>query len=113
MDEDRFTGAARNLGGKIESAAGNLTGDNKTQASGMADQVIGTAQNAYGSVKESARQLAGDAPRYLDEALDSGQQYYRQGSQAMRDQFGTGPITELLLAGAAGYLLAYLVHGRS
>jgi uncharacterized protein YjbJ (UPF0337 family) len=112
MDDDRIAGAAKNIGGKVESAAGDLLGDSKAKADGLIDQVTGTAQNAYGSVKDAAKQVANDAPRYLDDALDSGQRYYRQGSQAVREQFGSVPLTEILLAGAAGYFLAWLIHAR-
>jgi len=112
MDNDRLEGAAKNIGGKIESAAGDLVGDNKTRTQGVTDQVAGSVQNAYGSVKDAARQVADQAPRYLDDALDSGQRYYRQGSQVVREQFGNVNLTEILLAGAAGYLLAWLIHGR-
>ncbi len=34
MDEDRFKGAATNVGGKVKDAVGGLTGDTKTQAEG-------------------------------------------------------------------------------
>ncbi len=34
MDEKRFEGAARKVGGKVEGAVGDLTGDTKMQASG-------------------------------------------------------------------------------
>jgi uncharacterized protein YjbJ (UPF0337 family) len=113
MDSDRIEGTARNIGGKVEKAAGDLIGDTKTKTDGIVDQVTGTAQNAYGSVKDTARQLADEAPRYLDDALDSGQRYYRQGSQAVREQLGSVPLTEILLAGAAGYFLAWMIHSRN
>ena len=112
MDNDRMEGAARNLGGKVEEKAGDLLGDNETKASGVVDQLTGSAQNIYGSAKETARQVAGDAPRYLDDAIDSGARYYRQGSQAVRDRVGNVPLTEIMMAAAAGYFLAWLIHGR-
>ena len=112
MDDDRIEGAARNIGGKVQSAVGDLTGDSKTKVDGIVDQVAGTAQNAYGSVKDAAKSISDSAPRYIDDALDSGQRYYRQGSQAVRDQFGNVPLTEMLLAGAAGYFLAWMIHSR-
>jgi uncharacterized protein YjbJ (UPF0337 family) len=45
MDERRIEGTARNLGGKVQEAAGRLTGDTKTQAEGVANQAIGAAQD--------------------------------------------------------------------
>ena len=112
MDDDRIEGAARNIGGKVQSAVGDLVGDQKTKADGLTDQMAGQAQNAYGSVKDAAKSISDNAPKYLDDALDSSQRYYRQGSQAVREQFGNVPLTEILLAGAAGYFLAWLIHGR-
>ena len=112
MDDDRIEGAAKKVGGKVEKAAGDLLGDNKLQGDGLVDQLTGTVQNTLGSVKDTAKQVANDAPRYLDDAIDSGQRYYRQGSQAVREQFGSVPVTEILLAGAAGYFLAWLIHAR-
>lgn len=112
MDDDRIEGAVKNVGGKVQSAAGDLMGDNKTQAEGVVNQITGQAQNAFGSVKDAARQVAGDAPKYLDDAIDSGQRYVRQGSQMVQDRLGSVPLTEMLLAGAAGYFLAWLIHSR-
>ena len=54
-DNDRIEGAAKNIGGKIKEAAGNVTGDEKLKAEGKADQVSGKVQNAVGGVKDSLR----------------------------------------------------------
>ena len=53
MDENRFEGAARKIGGKIEGAVGDLTGDTKTQAQGAADRFAGSAQRGYGQAKDA------------------------------------------------------------
>lgn len=54
-DHDRIEGAAKNIGGKIKEAAGKVTGDEKLQAEGKADQVAGKVQNAVGGAKDSVR----------------------------------------------------------
>lgn len=54
-DHDRIEGAAKNIGGKIKEAAGKITGDEKLQAEGKADQVAGKVQNAVGGAKDSVR----------------------------------------------------------
>jgi len=54
-DNDRIDGAAKNMGGKIKEAAGNVTGDEKLKAEGRADQVEGKVQNAVGGAKDSVR----------------------------------------------------------
>lgn len=54
-DQDRIDGAARNIGGKIKETAGKVTGDEKLQAEGRADQIAGKVQNAVGGIKDSVR----------------------------------------------------------
>ena len=54
-DNDRVEGAAKNIGGKIKEAAGNVTGDEKLKAEGKADQFGGKVQNTVGGVKDSIR----------------------------------------------------------
>ena len=44
MDENRVSGTAKNIGGKVEGGVGRFTGDTKTQAEGIAKQVSGAAQ---------------------------------------------------------------------
>jgi uncharacterized protein YjbJ (UPF0337 family) len=43
---DRVEGTAREFGGRVQEAAGNLTGDSKTQAEGLYNQASGQAQQA-------------------------------------------------------------------
>ena len=45
MDENRLSGTAKNIGGKLEEGIGQVTGDTKTQAEGIARQVSGAAQS--------------------------------------------------------------------
>jgi uncharacterized protein YjbJ (UPF0337 family) len=40
MNEDRISGTARNLGGKVEEGVGRATGDVKTQIQGKLDQTV-------------------------------------------------------------------------
>lgn len=54
-DHDRVEGAAKNMGGKVKEAAGDVTGDEKLKAEGRADQVEGKVQNAVGGVKDALR----------------------------------------------------------
>lgn len=112
MDNDRIEGAAKNIGGKVQSAAGDLLGDQKTQTEGLANQISGSAQNALGSVKDAAKQVADNAPSYVNDAIDSGQRAVRQGSQLVQERLGNAPLTEMVLAAAAGYFLAWLIHSR-
>jgi uncharacterized protein YjbJ (UPF0337 family) len=45
---DGLEGTAREFGGRVQEAAGNLTGDTKTQAQGLYNQASGQAQQAAG-----------------------------------------------------------------
>jgi uncharacterized protein YjbJ (UPF0337 family) len=83
MDENRLEGTARNLRGKIEEGFGRATGDVDTQRRGVADQVTGAAQDAYGQ--------AADATRNLD--------------QWVRNMIETQPYTSALVALGIGWLL--------
>jgi uncharacterized protein YjbJ (UPF0337 family) len=54
MDENRLSGTARNVGGKIEEGMGNLAGDAKTQIQGKLDQATGAVQDLYGQIADAA-----------------------------------------------------------
>jgi uncharacterized protein YjbJ (UPF0337 family) len=41
---DRFQGAAREMGGRVQQAVGEAVGDAKTQASGLYNEAAGQAQ---------------------------------------------------------------------
>jgi len=43
---DRVEGTAREFGGRVQEAVGNVTGDQKTQAEGLYQQAAGQAQQA-------------------------------------------------------------------
>jgi uncharacterized protein YjbJ (UPF0337 family) len=49
---DRFEGAARDVGGRVQETVGNITGDAKTQAQGMYNQAAGQAQEAVGQMSD-------------------------------------------------------------
>ncbi len=49
---DRVEGTAREFGGRIQEAAGNITGDSKTQGQGLYNQASGQAQQAAGQFSD-------------------------------------------------------------
>lgn len=57
MDKDRISGAANQAKGSIKKGVGELTGDQKLQAEGMADKAKGKAQSAVGGAKDAARDV--------------------------------------------------------
>ncbi len=88
VDENRFEGAARNIGGKMQDAVGGLTGDTSTQARGKANQVAGSAQNALGSAADTASEWTDSTAGFV------------------RDR----PLAALLAAVSIGYVLRMLTH---
>ena len=70
------------------------------------------------NVAESASELAQGTyergARYVRDGLDcypETDRYIREGTQAVSRPVEQHPLTALLIAGAFGYLLAYLIHG--
>ena len=101
MDENQVEGTAKDIGGNVKSAFGDLTGDTKTQASGAVDQVVGTAQRAYGNLKDKVTS-SGAGSAMIDQ-LD-------EASAFLGDTVAERPLTSLLVAGAVGYVLAMLMR---
>ena len=58
MSEEHVKGGLKKVGGRIKEAAGALTGDQHLKAEGQFDQVKGGAHQAWGDVKDAARNLA-------------------------------------------------------
>ena len=94
MDENRITGTARNLGGKVEEGVGRVTGDAKTQVRGVADQAAGPAQDLYGQVRDTAADAA-------VAARDSAASLERW----LRRTIETQPYTAAIVAMGLGWLL--------
>lgn len=55
MNSDTFIGQSKNVTGQVKEVAGKAAGDEQMQGSGIADQVSGNVQNAYGKVRDFAR----------------------------------------------------------
>lgn len=113
VDQNRFEGTARTIGGKIEGAVGNMTGDSKMQADGLVDKVTGKAQQAYGQASDTVRDavgsMGGKAKDYADQAGDYGSQVMDQVEEygdMLAEQVDARPITSVLIALGVGFLLA-------
>ena len=57
VDENRVEGAWDKFKGNVKEGVGKMTGDEKMQAEGKADQVSGSAKNTVGGVKDTARDV--------------------------------------------------------
>jgi len=71
MDEDRISGTARNLGGRVEEGVGRTTGDVKTQLQGKLDQAAGAAQDLYGQAADAARDTAVSFDKWLRTTIET------------------------------------------
>jgi uncharacterized protein YjbJ (UPF0337 family) len=67
MDENRVTGTAKNLGGKVEEGLGRIAGDAQTQLKGQAKQVAGAAEDLYGQAKDAAAGFTDIVQRTIEE----------------------------------------------
>jgi uncharacterized protein YjbJ (UPF0337 family) len=94
MDENRITGTARNIGGKVEEGVGRAMGDSKAQIRGIADQAAGTAQDLYGQ----ARDTAADAAVAARDSAASLEKW-------LRSTIETQPYTAAMVAFGIGWLL--------
>lgn len=61
MDENQLEGGARKLAGKAQGAIGDVTGDTKMQAEGRLREAAGAGQQAFGSAKDAAADVAANA----------------------------------------------------
>jgi uncharacterized protein YjbJ (UPF0337 family) len=57
MDKDRVKGKLQDVKGRVKRQVGEWTGDEKAQAEGVAEQVEGKIQNAWGKVKDAGRDV--------------------------------------------------------
>ena len=78
MSFDRIEGATREGMGHVQDGVGGLVGDRAIQAKGMLDEALGSAQDAYGQVKDGAqtalnqvahraRSVSGDLQDFVNE----------------------------------------------
>ena len=75
MDQDRLSGTAKNLGGKIDEGVGRATGDARMQARGQMKQAEGNAQDLYGQAKETAAETSDSVRRLSGSAEDALRDY--------------------------------------
>lgn len=55
MHKDEVKGAGKQAKGAIKDAVGGLTGNEKLQAEGKADKIVGKVQQKVGEAKDAAR----------------------------------------------------------
>jgi uncharacterized protein YjbJ (UPF0337 family) len=65
MDENRISGTARNVAGKVEEGLGRAAGDASNEFKGKLDEAAGAAQDLYGQTADAARQTAVTFDKWL------------------------------------------------
>lgn len=63
MNYDRMEGKLNDVKGRVKRQVGEWTGDEEAQAEGTLDQAKGKTQNAWGKIKDEARELKDDIMR--------------------------------------------------
>jgi ElaB/YqjD/DUF883 family membrane-anchored ribosome-binding protein len=100
MDDNQTSDAAKNLKASITNAVEN------------ASDLAGKAQTAAVQAGSTIRDAAIEASKQVS---DAAAKTYAQGSDAAKyvsRQTAEQPLLALLVAGAIGYAIAYLVHSR-
>ncbi len=110
VDTDRITGAAKEIGGKVQGAIGDITGSHRDSVEGRVREAGGQAENLYGRAKDTVRDVADDAYGYAEEAYERSGHYLRRGSREVSHQVAEYPLASLLIAGAVGFGLGLLVN---
>jgi ElaB/YqjD/DUF883 family membrane-anchored ribosome-binding protein len=67
MSESTIKGAAKTVGGRIEAAAGVLSGDPKTELNGRLRELTGTAEKSFGEVVDAAEDAAGKVRDFVEQ----------------------------------------------
>jgi uncharacterized protein YjbJ (UPF0337 family) len=94
MDENRTSGTAKNVGGKVEEGFGRVTGDAKTKGQGQMKQAEGSIQDLYGQAVDAAEDTI-DAVRKMPASLDD----------TIRHYIENRPYTTALIALGLGWLI--------
>ena len=68
MSDDRIEGTARELGGKVKGAAGDLLGDSKMQSEGRVQEAVGVLQENYGAAADQIRGLTEELTERVHES---------------------------------------------
>jgi uncharacterized protein YjbJ (UPF0337 family) len=117
MDNDRMKATAHELSDKIQDMSGGVADQAKTQVKKLSASAEGPIREAYGQARDVAREVSGGASAVAEgasalagDAYDRSGRYLRDANRALGGQIGDNTLTALLLAGAAGYLLSYIVH---
>ncbi|WP_262268648.1 hypothetical protein [Microvirga yunnanensis] len=81
----------------------------------LLDQVREALQDVPQTASAAARAAYHEGQQYLRQARErypQAEQYYQEGQRAISQRTAENPLMSLLLAAAAGYALAWMIHGQ-
>ena len=98
MNEDRFAGTGKNVGGRVEQGFGRAAGDVKTEVEGKIKQATGAAQDVYVQAKEAAADAYGQAKEPAGDAARSVQEHAAPWEEFLRNAIESRPYTSVAVA---------------
>jgi len=72
IDADRIKGIGHQIKGAVREGLGNITGNPKLAADGIAEREAGKVQNAAGSARDTARDAVSDEQAAIDTSEQAG-----------------------------------------
>ncbi|MFI4938758.1 MAG: CsbD family protein [Burkholderiales bacterium] len=66
MNKDQVTGAAKDIGGKVQEKVGELIGNSHQQAEGLKLQIKGNLQETVGDLKQTVKEMKDTRQRLFD-----------------------------------------------
>jgi ElaB/YqjD/DUF883 family membrane-anchored ribosome-binding protein len=81
----------------------------------LLDQVREALQDVGQTASERVREAYTEGQRHLRQARErypEAEQYYQEGRQVISQRTAENPLMSLLIAGAIGYALAWMIHGQ-
>ena len=102
MNEDRFAGTAKNVGGRVEQGFGRATGD---ELEGKLKQATGAAQDIYGQAKDAAGEAYGQAKDAVGDAARSVQEHAAPWEEFLRNAIESRPYTSVAVALGLGWFI--------
>ncbi len=112
MDEDRITGAAKEAVGKVQGGAGDTVGSPGNSIEGRFREAQGAGENLYGQAKDAVRDATSRIADRAGDAYGNAGEAIGQGQRELRGRVERNALSAMLIAGAVGYGLAMLLHGR-
>ena len=67
MSGEQIEGEMRDVAGKVEETAGNITGDGELQRKGLANQLAGKLQKLFGTAKGEAKPVGDKVKQFAKE----------------------------------------------